>query len=196
MAYAGIFYYYKIEYVLDELIKIDSKEVAQLDHNEYIQMIQNILEKKLGYREDSMCIIMPKQCAKILGIKNYSQIVRGDEELAYFYTKEETREICTLAKQMEKAQCQMPAYGWQQYYIGIKQKIEYFWNRDEDSILCSKLLIAFRGIQSDPYNKWEFDRNGNIVRKRDEDSINNLVAFFLKAYYGEENIHYYYGKNS
>lgn len=81
---------------------------------------------------------------------------------------------------MEKAQCQMPAYGWQQYYIGIKQKIEYFWNRDEDSILCSKLLIAFRGIQSDPYNKWEFDRNGNIVRKRDEDSINNLVAFFLK----------------
>ena len=46
----GIFYYYKIEYVLDELIKIDSKEVAQLDHNEYIQMIQNILEKKLGYR--------------------------------------------------------------------------------------------------------------------------------------------------
>ena len=380
----GIFYYYKIEYVLDELIKIDSKEVAQLDHNEYIQMIQNILEKKLGYRlyitntitdylsemihiseyfgdnldtegpremkvylpllyqltgrereaysllidtiqylpktyairkvylltfyrqlliikdekqrqrligifdeiyfsnsglrefitvakhisiffqkysnrikenklvlkllefceipfsekeiilqwfrdgvisdkfnslldimmnksgfirskainefielfyslsshrEDSMCIIMPKQCAKILGIKNYSQIVRGDEELAYFYTKEETREICTLAKQMEKAQCQMPAYGWQQYYIGIKQKIEYFWNRDEDSILCSKLLIAFRGIQSDPYNKWEFDRNGNIVRKRDEDSINNLVAFFLKAYYGEENIH-------
>lgn len=31
--------------------------------------------------------------------------------------------------------------------------------------------------------------NGNIVRKRDEDSINNLVAFFLKAYYGEENIH-------
>lgn len=44
----GIFYYYKIEYVLDELIKIDSKEVAQLDHNEYIQMIQNILEKKIG----------------------------------------------------------------------------------------------------------------------------------------------------
>ena len=81
---------------------------------------------------------------------------------------------------MEKAQCQMPAYGWQQYYIGIKQKIEYFWNRDEDSILCSKLLIAFRGIQSDPYNKWEFDRNGNIVRKEMKIQLIIWLHFFLK----------------
>lgn len=83
----------------------------------------------------------------------------------------------------------MPSFGLQQYYINLKQKAESFWNMDEESVLCSKLLMAFRGIQSDPYNKWEYDSIGNELRKRAEDSLNNLVAFFLRSYYGEENIH-------
>jgi hypothetical protein len=41
--------------------------------NEFIELFYSLS----SHREDSMCIIMPKQCAKILGIKNYSQIVRG-----------------------------------------------------------------------------------------------------------------------
>lgn len=130
--------------------------------------------------------IVPYRGAKILA-DDYS----WDSfcEIYDFYTEEERQQICVLAEQMKKAISQMPAFDWQQYYNSIKQKAESFWNMDEDSILCSKLLTAFRGIQSDPYNKWEFGKNGKKLRKRTEDSINNLVAFFLKAYYGEENIH-------
>lgn len=130
--------------------------------------------------------IAPYNGAKILA-DDYSW--DDFDEIYDFYTEEERQQICVLAEQMEKAKSQMTTYDCQQYYNIIKQKIESFWNVDEDSILCSKLLTAFRGIQSDPYNKWEFDKNGNVLRQRAEDSINNLVAFFLKAYYGEENIH-------
>lgn len=140
----------------------------------------------LTSHRDSNIRITPYNGAEILG-DDY--LWSGFDEIDDFYTEEERRQICVLAEQMEKAMKQMPTYDSQQYYNRIKQKIESFWNVDADSILCNKLLTAFRGIQSDPYNKWEYDGNGNVLRKRAEDSINNLVAFFLKAYYGEENIH-------
>lgn len=140
----------------------------------------------LSSHRDCGIRIAPYKGAEILA-DNY--LWGGGDEIYDFYTEEERRQICVLAEQMEKAMSRMPSYDYQQYYINIKQKIESFWNVDADSILCNKLLMAFRGIQSDPYNSWEYDRNGNVLRKRAEDSINNLVAFFLKAYYGEENIH-------
>lgn len=149
--------------------------------NNFIELFYSLT----SYR-DCDIRIAPYKGAKILA-DDYSW--DDFDEIYDFYTEEERQQICVLAKQMEKAMGQMPAFDWQQYYSCIKQKIESFWNVDEDSILCSKLLTAFRGIQSDPYNKWEFDENGRVLRKREEDSINNLVAFFLKAYYGEENIH-------
>lgn len=130
--------------------------------------------------------IVPYNGAEVLG-DDYPW--SSFDEILDFYTEEEKLQICVLAEQMEKAMRQMPAYKAQQYYNRIKQKIELFWNVDADSVLCNKLVTAFRGVQSDPYNKWEYDGNGNVLRKRAEDSINNLVAFFLKAYYGEENIH-------
>lgn len=138
-----------------------------------------------SHRDDTIRIV-PYRGANILE-DNYSWNDFG--EIYNFYTEEERQQICVLAEQMEKTIIHMPAFDCQQYYNSIKQKAESFWNVDEESILCSKLLTAFRGIQSDPYNKREYDENGNALRKREEDSINNLVAFFLKAYYGEENIH-------
>lgn len=152
--------------------------------NDFIQLFYSLS----SHRESNIRII-PERCAEILDIKDCLNGEFDQKEVFNLYTEEESVQICKLAKQMENARNQMPAYKWQQYYIGIKQKAEEFWNMDADSVLCRKFMTAFRGIQSDPFNKWEFDRRGNILRKRDEDSINNLVAFFLKAYYGEENIH-------
>ena len=149
--------------------------------NDFIMLFYSLTSHR-----DCNIRIVPYQGANILA-DNYSW--DGFCEIYDFYTEEERQHICVLAEQMEKAICQMPAFEWQQYYNNIKQKAESFWNVDEDSILCSKLLTAFRGIQSDPYNKRESDEKGNVLRKREEDSINNLVAFFLKAYYGEENVH-------
>ena len=152
--------------------------------NDFIQLFYSLS----SHRESNIRII-PERCAEILDIKDCLNGEFDQKEVFNLYTEEENVQICKLAEQMENARNQMPAYKWQQYYIGIKQKAEEFWNMDADSVLCRKFMTAFRGIQSDPFNKWEFDRRGNILRKRDEDSINNLVAFFLKAYYGEENIH-------
>lgn len=140
----------------------------------------------VSHRESLNIRITPYKGAKLLG-DDYSW--DSFDEIYGFYTEEERQQICVLAEQMEKVMSRMPSFDWQQYYIRIKQNAESFWNMDGDSVLCSKLLTAFRGIQSDPYNKWEYDKDGNVLRKRAEDSINNLVAFFLKAYYGEENIH-------
>ncbi len=46
----GLFYYPNIEHAVNPLIELDPKLVAESDYNEYAQMIQNILEKELGYR--------------------------------------------------------------------------------------------------------------------------------------------------
>jgi len=149
--------------------------------DDYIKLFHSLT----SHRDFSIRII-PYHGKEVLG-DNYSW--DSVDEIYDFYTEEEREQICVFAEQLEKAQNKMLAFDWQQYYNNIKQKAESFWNMDEDSILCSKLLTAFRGIQSDPYNKREYDTNGNALRKRAEDSINNLVAFFLRAYYGEENIH-------
>lgn len=130
--------------------------------------------------------ILPYRVANVL-TDNYSW--GSIDEIFGFYTEEEIQKICILATRLENATRRMPTFDSQQNYNSIKQKAESFWDMDEDSILCSKLLTAFRGIQSDFYNKNEYDKNGTALRKRAEDSINNLVAFFLKAYYGEENVH-------
>lgn len=140
----------------------------------------------LTSHKDCNIRILPYQGAEILE-DNYPW--HPCDEIYDFYTEEERQKICIFAEQMEMVTSKMLSFDWQQKYKSIKQKAESFWDMDEDSILCSKLLTAFRGIQSDPYNKWEYDKNGTVLRKRAEDSINNLVAFFLKAYYGEENIH-------
>lgn len=140
----------------------------------------------LSSHRDCNIRILPDKVAKVLtGNSSWGSI----DEIYDFYTEKERQKICRFATRLENATSQMPAFGLQQYYNGIKQKAESFWDMDEDSILCSKLLTAFRGIQSDFYNKNEYDKDGIVLRKRAEDSINNLVAFFLKAYYGEENVH-------
>lgn len=46
----GITYYSKIEDALNPLIDMDPKLVAELDYNKYAQLLQEFLEKKMGYQ--------------------------------------------------------------------------------------------------------------------------------------------------
>ncbi|MDE5804136.1 MAG: hypothetical protein K2I22_14630 [Lachnospiraceae bacterium] len=168
-----------------ELLLNIMKTKSEYQQSKAVNDFMSLFHSLTGHRDGNIRIV-PYSGAKILE-DDYSWC--DFDEIYNFYTEEERLQICVLAEQMEKTIRHMPAFDWQQYYNSIKQKAESFWNVDKDSVLCGKLLTAFRGIQSDPYNKWEFDEIGNVLKKREEGSINNLVAFFLKAYYGEENIH-------
>ena len=99
-------------------------------------------------------------------------------EVFDIYSKEEQELICHLAARMEKTIVHMPHESMVRLYCRLKDQAQKFWKNDPETILCEKLMVAFRGIQSDFYN------NGNA-----EDALNNSVAFFLRAYYGEENVH-------
>lgn len=103
---------------------------------------------------------------------------REQAEVMGFYTEEERQQICKLAQRMNKTIVHMPHFDMIRLYCDLKDKAEKFWGRDTETILCEKLMTAFRGIQSDSYN------NGN-----EENALNNSVAFFLRAYYGEANVH-------
>lgn len=100
------------------------------------------------------------------------------EEVFGIYSKEEQELICHLAERMEKTIVHMPHESMVRLYCRLKDQAQKFWKNDPETVLCEKLMVAFRGIQSDFYN------NGNA-----EDALNNSVAFFLRAYYGEENVH-------
>lgn len=100
------------------------------------------------------------------------------EEVFGIYSKEDQELICHLAERVEKTIVHMPHESIVRLYCRLKDQAQKFWKNDPETVLCEKLMVAFRGIQSDSYN------NGNA-----EDALNNLVAFFLRAYYGEENVH-------
>ena len=69
-------------------------------------------------------------------------------------------------------------------YKDIKKNVEVYWDLNDKDVLCQKLKTAFKGIQSDPQNIWRSDN-----MERHEDSLNNLVAFFLMGFYGDGRIH-------
>ena len=100
------------------------------------------------------------------------------EEVFDIYSKEQQELLCHLVERMEKTIVHMPHESVVRLYCSLKDQAQKFWKNDPETVLCEKLMVAFRGIQSDFYN------NGNS-----EDALNNSVAFFLRAYYGEENVH-------
>lgn len=100
------------------------------------------------------------------------------EEVFGVYSKDEQELICHLTERMQKTIVHMPHEMMVRLYCRLKNQAQKLWKNDPETILCEKLMVAFHGIQSDFYN------NGNT-----EDALNNSIAFFLRAYYGEENVH-------
>lgn len=73
---------------------------------------------------------------------------------------------------------------WLENYRQLKKNAKDYWAVSDKDVLCQKLLTAFRGIQSDPLNMWAPDET-----ERHEDSLNNFTAYFLKSFYGDDNVH-------
>lgn len=71
------------------------------------------------------------------------------------------------------------------FYERIKNQILKYWNLSESDLLCNQVILALKGLQSDPINTWRSTLDGI---ERLEDSLNNLVAYFLRGHYGLERV--------
>lgn len=70
-------------------------------------------------------------------------------------------------------------------YLNIRDNVFSYWSKSEADVLCKKLLIALRGIQSDPDLIWK-----SAIKRapKSENFLNDVVALCLKAVYGERNV--------
>ncbi len=114
-------------------------------------------------------------------------ILISDPEIYYYnlYTPNELNNIKVLRERLQKIGSNRVPSNLIYSYLKIRDKVIAYWYESDSTILCSKILIALRGIQSDPINLW---RNGPGTEPKLENSLNRLVAFFLKGFYGEGSI--------
>ena len=99
-------------------------------------------------------------------------------EVYGIYTKDEIWKLQGFRERFIGLQGFLPNGGSLWKYVTIKEKAAKYWKKDRESVLCEKLLTALRGLQSNYFTSG----------KR-EDALNNDLAFYLKAYYGEESVH-------
>ena len=70
-------------------------------------------------------------------------------------------------------------------YLDIRDNVFSYWSKSEADVLCKKLLIALRGIQSDPDLIWKSAKESTPCS---ENFLNDVVALCLKGVYGENNV--------
>lgn len=105
----------------------------------------------------------------------------------HVYNKKELNDITNLHSRFERIRYKLLSNTSINTYNSLKEKVSSYWYETDIEILSNKILIALRGIQSNPINMW---RNGYNSEPKDENSLNYLLAYFLMGYYGEANIEY------
>ena len=126
---------------------------------------------------DSYIRIDSEKCARVLG-DTYDFDAEDAYEITEVYSDSEQVQLKEFRNRLKKIVDSMPDYKYCVLYKDLQNKALKCWKADDESVLCDKLQLAFKGIQSDR-------NNVNL----NENGINNQVAYFLRGYYGENNIH-------
>ena len=102
----------------------------------------------------------------------------SNPEIFDLYTWDEQKHIQLFDEQLTKTIRSIPHITMIWRYKALKNQVAKYWKTDPESILCSKLSSALRGIQSNYFTKG-----------KSENELNNELAIYLRATYGESNVH-------
>lgn len=100
-----------------------------------------------------------------------------EDEIFSLYTYKEAEILRLLRKRMDQMHALTVSYDDQMKYQRIVNQVEKYWKNDQELFLCEKLIGAYHCVQSFQFFSREI-----------EDAYNDLVSYYLKAYYGENNI--------
>lgn len=101
-----------------------------------------------------------------------------ENELFGLYTIEDYFLLKQLHNRLKTAYDNLIPFSYLERCDKVLRKVQQYWNEDEESIICHSILIALQELQRHKKN-WLYNEN----------DLNNLLAYYLRAHLGSQNIH-------
>lgn len=99
-------------------------------------------------------------------------------ELFYIYTEEDVKRLRVLNAQINEAFDNIIPFPYLHDCNYIINCIQKYWHEDDESVLSSTVLSGLIELQRNMKN-WDYNEN----------ELNNLLAYYLRAHWGPENVH-------